>query len=135
MNHWAIPYIGHPYEAGGKYDCWTFFQHVQHKHFNRKMPDIILDDYKTMNVKEAFQTNSTFVNEVKSWHQIDLSKVREGCAVLLAQLREPHHIGVWIETETEKGIIHCTTSLGVIFTSDIAMRASRWRIIGVFDCE
>lgn len=126
-KHWAVDYVGKPYSPGGEFDCWTLFAHIQNHHYGREVPHISVADYETTTVREVFKTKAQA--EIGKWRQIDNADLREGCAVLLAQLREPHHIGVWIND----GVLHCTQAFGVVFTHRDNLALSQWRIVGAYD--
>ena len=128
-KHWAADYIGKPYSPGGEYDCWTLFAHIQQKHFARQVPTIAVADYDTITVRDIFKTQAQA--QVGKWRQISQYELRNGCGVLLAQLREPHHIGVWIND----GVLHCTQAFGVIFTHTDTLALSQWRIVGAYDYD
>ena len=138
-DHWALQYIGAPYlrrgESGTGFDCWTFFAHVQHKHFGRDIPDLPdeLYDCGAQAARDAFLGDDGHRFFHSQWREVAKnSNWADGCAVLMRQLRDPHHVGVWVNCDGG-GVIHCTKKLGVIFTTRPSLRRHRWRIEGVYD--
>ena len=52
------------------------------------------------------------IRENKKHYNI-LTEPKEGCIVALSQLRNPHHVGVWVSG----GVLHCLEKVGVIFST------------------
>ncbi len=47
-----------------------------------------------------------------------LDKPIDGCIVALSRLREPHHVGVWIDG----GVLHCVPKKGVVYSTLPSLR-------------
>jgi hypothetical protein len=52
--------------------------------------------------------------------------------VVLRQGRRPSHIGMWVETETSGGVLHCIERLGVVFQPIDQLSAHGYRISGMY---
>lgn len=129
-KHWANKYIGKPYKLGGQYDCWTLFREIQKVEFNRDVPVVNVEGYSLQGIVKTFRESTD--ETIGNWKKINFQDVKEGSAILLAQMKETHHIGIWINQDSG-GIIHCVEKIGVVFTTDDKIRASRWRIVGAYD--
>jgi hypothetical protein len=112
-------YIGTPWVAGSQgpdaYDCMGFFRHIQRKHFNIEVPQIIAPDYNNPRVLvDLFSSHP----ERQRWSS--LQKPVHGSAVIV---RHPLHIGTWLDMDGG-GVIHCVRGIGVIFTHDSSWPSS-----------
>ena len=118
-THWAISYIGLPWEAGAQgpssYDCWGFFRKVQAQHFGIDVPLVIAPDYDDPTVLVSlFRTHE----ENQRWACV--TQPRHGDAVII---HKPFHIGIWLDVDGG-GVLHCMRGAGVVFTHEAAWRLS-----------
>lgn len=118
MEHWAVKYIGKPWERV-EHNCWTFFRIVQHEQFGRDIPDYAFDASNRRNSAQAVSANP----ERSNWEKVETPK--EGDAVLLAHARFPSHVGVWVDADGG-GVLHCVNGPGVVFQSVTILKASGW---------
>jgi cell wall-associated NlpC family hydrolase len=124
LNHWAVKYIGIPWEAGAQgpeaFDCYSFFRHIQRTYFNIDVENVDVD------ARSIRQTMTAFKNEAlySGWHQVETP--RHGDAILMSQQKNPSHIGTWIESGNQSGALHCVYGLGVVFSSMSSLLAAGW---------
>ena len=139
MNmHWANEYIGTPYLRGGDglggFDCWTFFRHVQKEQFSRDIPFVNSDVYDggIRAMRDAFEGDDAL--KVRTdWQQMPTDMDwADGSAVLMRQLKDPHHIGIWLNIDGG-GVLHCVKNMGVVFSNRSNLRKDRWRIVEVYN--
>lgn len=123
--HWAIKYIGIPWEAGAEgpdaFDCRTLFIDIQRKIYGRQVTPIMTDAEDTKAILKAFQNHPEF----RQWQRVDTPK--DGDAVLLRQSRYPCHIGVWLEADGGK-ILHSVQGAGVVFQSVHDLISNGWQV-------
>lgn len=121
MTHWAIQYIGIPWEAGAQgigangqpaYDCWSFFRHVQREHFGIDMPLVQANDYD-----DAGEIVSLINNHPVGGHWAPLTPgaaLQSGDGVVV---HRPLHVGLWLDVDGG-GVLHCVRDSGVVYTRD-----------------
>ncbi|CUW39666.1 conserved protein of unknown function [Magnetospirillum sp. XM-1] len=129
--HWASQYIGLPWSATGEgpdvFHCWTFFCHVQAKHFGRPtLPAIPYAD-DLLELAREFRDHP----ERRHWLEVDLSDAVPGDGVLMRQARFPIHIGVWLDVDGG-GVLHCSRDSGVVYQRPSALLVNGWKIHGVY---
>lgn len=121
--HWAFKYIGTPWENGAQgpdaYDCWSFFRHIQGEKFGIDVPviDVDANNFRTV------INNMVGHEEHQNWRSVQEPK--EGDAVLMAHMRYPSHVGVWLDVDGG-GVLHCTRGEGVVFSSKSSLKNSGW---------
>jgi len=123
MNHWAINYIGKPWEYGAQgpdtFDCWGFTRFVQFEHFNIELPFIsVPKDW--MESKYEIEHNA----ERALWVKVETPI--EGDIVLMARNKVPVHIGITIFANNKLGVLHCAQGCGVVFQDPIGLRSAGW---------
>ena len=132
-QHWAVPLIGKPWEAGQQgpdaFDCWGLLAWVYQQQFNINLPRISVAEGDLRSQIKAFRAHP----EHRHWQQVDTPK--EGDALLLRQSRHPIHVGIWIETEGEAGVLHALQGAGVVFQTLNSLKLSSWSIEGVYQCQ
>lgn len=123
MSHWAIQYIGTPWQAGAQgigadgtpaFDCWAFFRHVQREHFGIDVPVVVAEDYD-----DAGVIVSLINSHPERGHWLPLAPDaprRNGDGVIV---HRPLHVGVWLDVDGG-GVLHCVRNSGVVFTRDSA---------------
>ncbi len=125
MSHWALQYIGAPWQFGGRgpdtFDCWGFVAHVQRLHFGIEMPFIEVPDAEHW--RQAAHLLEEH-DERKNWEAVGIPQ--EGDCVLMARARLPVHIGVWIAANGTHGVLHCLQGHGVLFQPARALAVAGW---------
>lgn len=127
--HWAIDLIGTRWRFGGQnpdtgFDCWGLFRYVQKTHYGLDLPNIEVSEQSmkdSITAVRAFEANQ----ERENWFEVTTPK--DGDGVLLRIARYPHHVGVWIDTGTEKGVLHAIEA-GVMFNTPNRLKANGWKI-------
>lgn len=121
--HWAAGYIGTPWANGAQgpdsFDCWSFFRHIQIKHFGIDVPIIEVDADNWRSVIKGFVGH----DERSQW--IATIRPKEGDAVLMRHSKYPSHVGLWLDVDGG-GVLHCVRGEGVIFSSLTALKLSGW---------
>lgn len=116
---WAAQYIGRPWVAGAQgpqaFDCWSFFRHVQARHFGVQVPVIVAADPSDPAALVALFAGHA---ERKRWQRA--AAAVHGAAVIV---RGPLHIGTWLALDGG-GVLHCVRGAGVVFTKDAAWPCS-----------
>jgi len=74
--------------------------------------------------------------ERAAWRQVPdapggLVAAADGALVLMAHLRFPAHIGVWLKPETR--VIHCSEQHGVCCESVLALRQMGWKKLTFYE--
>ena len=128
-----MPLIGKPWEAGQQgpdaFDCWGLLAWVYKQQFNIHLPRISVNEGDLRAQVKAFRAHP----EHRHWQQVDTLK--EGDALLLRQSRHPIHVGIWIDTEGESGMLHSLQGAGVVFQTLNSLTLSGWSIEGVYRCQ
>lgn len=83
-------------------------------------------------VLEAFDAHP----ERQNWNEVEagpggLVVAGDGALVLMAHLRMPANIGVWLKPEGT--VIHCSETNGVCAETPLALRAQGWRVLRYFE--
>ena len=115
------------------YNCWNFAAHVELELFGRRLPAVsVPTDLSKRWVLEAFDGHP----ERAEWKEMPegpggLIAAQDGALCLMAHLRMPGHIGVWLRPEGR--IIHCDENAGVCFETPLALRQQGWRHLRFFE--
>ena len=131
-SEFLSPLIGEPW-AWQSRNCWDFAAHVQRELFGRALPDIAVpSDFSKRWVLGAFDAHP----ERQRWAEIGcgpggLVTAADGALVLMAHLRFPAHIGVWLRPEQR--IIHCDGKTGVACETPLALRQMGWAKLRFFE--
>jgi hypothetical protein len=127
--HWAAEYIGLPYHPEGEgpdsFHCWALVRYASEKQFNRPLPEIDVP-------KNALGQMRAIRDELAGSRWQKLQSPCEGACVVLRQGRRPGHIGMWVETATGGGVLHCIERLGVVFQPIDQLSAHGYRISGIY---
>lgn len=119
MNVWA-QYVGLPFVALGRdlggFDCIGFFAFVQLEHFGIVVPEAGVSPLNALAVRGAFKNHADVDDD---WSVV--AAPLEGDAVMMGTGRAVSHIGIYVETITGGGVLHCDDGIGgrgggVIFT-------------------
>jgi hypothetical protein len=120
------PLIGAPW-AWQSRNCWDFACHVQSGLFGRELPRVAVPaDLSKRWILESIERHP----ERAAWREVPagpggLVAAADGALVLMAHLRFPAHIGVWLQGEAR--VIHCSEQHGVCCESVLALRQMGWR--------
>jgi hypothetical protein len=126
------PLIGEPW-AWQSRNCWDFARHVQRELFGRELPGIAVpNDFSRRWVIEEFGRHP----ERSRWQEVPegpggLVMAADGALVLMAHLKFPAHIGVWLAPEAR--VIHCDGKTGVACESVLALRQLSWKKLTFFE--
>lgn len=114
-------------------NCWDFACYVQRELFGRTLPSVSVPaDLSKRWVLEAFDGHQ----ERGNWREVPngpggIVTAQDGALCLMAHLRIPGHIGVWMKPEGK--IIHCDEHAGVCFEMPLALRQQGWRQLRFFE--
>lgn len=128
MSHWAARYIGRPWvpdaEGPAAFNCWSFFRHVQARHYGRDLP-AIANPGALLPQARAVRDHP----ERQRWARVETPA--DGDAVLMAPGRHPIHVGVWVDADGGR-VVHCFEGSGVVAQSLADLAANRWRVDGFY---
>lgn len=123
MSHWATPLIGKPWCYGARgpdaFDCWGFVQYVQRMHYGIELPEVLVPSAWPA-VRDLLANHDEHKHWVKVPHPID------GDIVMMARNRVPVHIGIAIEANGGRGVLHCFEPSGVVYQPYPALRLGGW---------
>ena len=126
------PLIGEPW-AWQSRNCWDFACHVERGLFGRELPRVAVpSDQSKRWVLEAIEQHP----ERAAWREVPdgpggLVAAEDGALVLMAHLRFPAHIGVWLKPEAR--VIHCSEAHGVCCETILALRQSGWKRLTFYE--
>ena len=124
--------IGQPWQWQGG-NCWDFACHVERELFDRSLPlAAVPRDLSKRWVLQAFDRHP----ERDEWDEVPegpggLVAAQDGALVLMAHLRLPGHIGVWLNPEGF--VIHCSEANGVCAETTMALRQQGWKHLRFFE--
>lgn len=131
--HWTERFNGLPYAKGGAgpdaFNCWFFFAHVQFEQFGRSVPILSHQPENLGAIARAFR------DEVGSsgWRKIEkVDGWKSGDGVLMAHLRHPSHVGVYVDDVAGGSVLHCAEGHGSALHTMFHLQAARWRITGFY---
>jgi hypothetical protein len=126
------PLIGSPW-AWQSRNCWDFACHVECELFGRELPRVAVPvESSTRWILEAIDRHP----ERAAWRQVPdgpggLVVASDGALVLMAHLKFPAHIGVWLAPEAR--VIHCSEQHGVCCESVLALRQMGWKQLTFYE--
>jgi hypothetical protein len=127
--HWTERFNGLPYSRDGQgpdaFNCWFFFAHVQKERFGRLVP-IVPQPESIGAIARAFRDGLGR----SGWTKVD--RPQSGDGVLMAHLRHPSHVGVWVDDVAGGAVLHCFEGHGSALHSTFHLQAARWRITGFY---
>ena len=125
-SEFLAPLIGEAW-AWQSRNCWDFACHVQRELFGRDLPRVAVPaDPSKRWILQSIEQHA----ERAAWREVPdgpggLIAVADGALVLMAHLRFPAHIGVWLKPEAR--VIHCGEQHGVCCESVLALRQIGWK--------
>ena len=125
-SEFLAPLIGEPW-AWQSRNCWDFACHVRRELFGRDLPRVAVPaDRSKRWVLESIERHP----ERAAWRQVPdapggLVAAADGALALMAHLRLPAHIGVWLKLEAR--VIHCSGQHGVCCETVLALRQMGWK--------
>jgi hypothetical protein len=126
------PLIGEPW-AWQSRNCWDFACHVQSELFGRELPRVVVPSELS---KRWILGEIERHSERARWREVPdapggLVTASDGALVLMAHLRFPAHIGVWLKPEAR--VIHCSEQHGVCCESVLALRQMGWKKLTFYE--
>lgn len=131
-SEFLAPLIGEAWAWRAR-NCWDFACHVQRGLFGRELPQITVpEDFSRRWVMGAFGDHP----ERARWRQVEdgpggLVTAADGALVLMAHLKFPAHVGVWLAPEGR--VIHCDEKTGVACETPLALRQMGWKQLSFFE--
>lgn len=131
-SKFLAPLIGQPW-AWQSRNCWDFAVHVERELFGRELPAVAVPpDQRKRWVLEAIEGHP----ERQQWREVacgpgGLVMAADGALVLMAHLRMPAHIGVWLKPE--QIVIHCSEQNGVCAETTMALQQQGWKKLRFFE--
>ncbi|PDT77175.1 hypothetical protein [Bradyrhizobium sp. C9] len=131
-SEFLAPLIGEPW-AWQTRNCWDFACHVEKELFGRDLPHVsVPSGFSKRWVLESFEGHP----ERGLWREVPegpggLVVAADGALVLMAHLRVPAHIGVWLQSEQR--VIHCDERQGVACETVLALRQMGWKKLTFFE--
>ncbi len=131
-NEFLAPLIGEPW-AWQSCNCWDFACHVQQGLFGRELPRVAVPaDLSKRWILQSIEKHA----ERAAWRTVSdgpggLVTAADGALVLMAHLRFPAHIGVWLQAEA--CVIHCSEQHGVCCESVLALRQMGWKKLTFYE--
>ena len=131
-SEFLAPLIGEPW-AWQSRNCWDFACHVQRELFGRDLPRVAVPaDPSKRWILQSIKQHA----ERSSWRKVPdgpggLVAAADGALVLMAHLRFPAHIGVWLKPEAR--VIHCSEQHGVCCESVLALRQMGWKKLTFYE--
>ena len=125
------PLIGEPW-AWQSRNCWDFACHVQLELFGRALPRVAVPaDLSKRWILESIERHP----ERAAWREVPDGSgglaAADGALVLMAHLRFPAHISVWLAPEAR--VIHCSEQHGVCCESGLALRQMGWKKLTFYE--
>ncbi len=129
MTHWAMEYIGKPWESGASgpdaYDCWGLVRAVYRDRLGIDLPIVDVDAHSVLAVRRALDRNP----ERSHWEEI--TALEHMAAVDLGLGVKSHHVGIWLADSGVNGLLHCVEGQGVVFQSLSSLKMHGWNILSV----
>ncbi len=116
--------IGRPWSSEAS--CWHLAREVERELFARDLPDVTVREVPTWRwIIAAIESHP----ERARWREVEqraagLVTAADGALVLMASVRLPAHIGVWLTSH--QAVIHADQGLGVMLEPIPSLRARGW---------
>ena len=95
------------------FNCWHLVQRVQREQFGRDLPDFTISAHDQRAVMHMFGA----AEERQHWRRI--THPVHGCCVLMKRVKLASHIGIWLDMQQVKGILHNLEGSGVVFQQPV----------------
>jgi len=132
ISHWAEIYIGIPYsiypQDTNGYNCFSLIKDIQYDQYGIEID--VGFDFKYITNLMAIAKEFKSTSEYRNW--IEVSHAQEGDLVLMSTNNTPIHIGVWIDINDTKGIIHSIEQYGVVFSKYENLNQTGYKILGFY---
>lgn len=133
MSHWAESLIGKPWVFGAagpdEFDCWGLARYVQATQFGIQMSEIGYGYGEWRASAIAVEAAEERV------HWKIVAQPVEGDLVLMARRFFPVHIGIWINANRSRGVLHCVQGIGVTYTLYNSLAMCGWGSLQYFRHE
>lgn len=123
--------IGRPWSNDAS--CWHLACEVERNLFGRCLPDVVVPTAPTWRwIIEAIDGHP----ERSRWQEVEpkypgLITAADGALVLMASVRRPAHIGVWLKSH--QAVIHADQGLGVVLEPVPTLRARGWARLRIYE--
>jgi cell wall-associated NlpC family hydrolase len=115
-SHWAVPYIGLPYELGARgpdsYDCWGVLWTVYQNVFGITLPEYPGITMTTL----AYQCGVINREIMNHWEEVQ--KPFDGAGVAMGMKGAAHHVGIYISADGGK-ILHASQDAGSVVLNTV----------------
>jgi hypothetical protein len=131
-SEFLAPLIGEQW-AWQSRNCWDFACHVQRELFGRELPRVpVPPDLSKRWVLESIDRHP----QRAAWREVrdgpgGLVTAADGALVLMAHLRFPAHIGVWLRPEAR--IVHCSKQHSVCCETVLALQKMGWKKLTFYE--
>jgi hypothetical protein len=131
-SEFLAPLIGEQW-AWQSRNCWDFACHVQRELFGRELPRVpVPPDLSQRWVLESIDRHP----QRAAWREVrdgpgGLVTAADGALVLMAHLRFPAHIGVWLRPEAR--IVHCSKQHSVCCETVLALQKMGWKKLTFYE--
>lgn len=129
MMHWAAAYLGRPWRVGASgpshFDCWGLVLAVYRDRLGLELPPAGFTSEDAKVVLAGFRDHP----ERARWRQVDAPADLD--AVLMAQARQPIHVGIHLEEHGGR-VLHATRAAGVVAQDRVSLGAQGYQIVGFY---
>ena len=130
MPHWAVKYIGFPYQEGSRgphtADCWQILRMIYKNEKGIILPLLPgLDAKNLQGIHEAILQESQNV-----WTERTVPV--EGCIVAMGHSFQVHHVGIWIACDGGK-VLHSRPVQNVVVDTVRGLKLKGLRILKVYE--
>lgn len=130
--HWTTRFIGVPHEKGANgpdaFNCLFYVAHVQRERFGQKVP-LVEQPEQLGAIVRAFRDGEQDAMR-SGWAKV--AKPRTGDIVLMAHMKYPSHIGIFVDDVAGGSVLHSLEGHGSALHSLFHLAAGRWRITGYY---
>lgn len=124
--------IGKPWLSGARgpeaFDCWGLLVWFYAEALNTKLPD-----YPGIDAKNPLAVTRKIEAGVCDWQR--LSGPKPFCAVGMSAGGRLHHVGLWLELEGMRGILHAAEGRGVVFQSRASLRTGGTTVFTFYELK
>lgn len=127
-EHWAVAYIGLPWEAGARgprsFDCWGLVRHVLQTKYQRECPEYNL--ISPGDVAMSTQAMKRALARPSLWEEIPAPL--DGCVVAMSHTDVMHHVGVYVQADSGL-VLHAMDRQGVLAQPLVSLANYNWRTV------